>query len=137
MQLPPAGLGSGYFITSASENVEAAEKFLTFLYDPANAAFWVEQMSVIPPNDVDTSTLDVSPLLAQTMDALATVQMGYNIDVLTRRPIPLGLMFFQGAYTRDIGLIAAGVSLSTIPVIIVYLIFQRQFVKGLTAGAVK
>ncbi len=54
-----------------------------------------------------------------------------------RRPIPLGLMFFQGAYTRDIGLIAAGVSLSTIPVIIVYLIFQRQFVKGLTAGAVK
>lgn len=53
------------------------------------------------------------------------------------RPIPLGLMFFQGAYTRDIGLIAAGVALATIPVILVYLIFQRQFVKGLTAGAVK
>jgi raffinose/stachyose/melibiose transport system permease protein len=53
------------------------------------------------------------------------------------RPVPLGLMFFQGAYTRDIGLIAAGVALATIPVILVYLIFQRQFVKGLTAGAVK
>jgi raffinose/stachyose/melibiose transport system permease protein len=53
------------------------------------------------------------------------------------RPIPLGLMFFQGAYTRDIGLIAAGVAMATIPVILVYLIFQRQFVKGLTAGAVK
>jgi ABC-type glycerol-3-phosphate transport system permease component len=53
------------------------------------------------------------------------------------RPIPLGLMFFQGAYNRDIGLIAAGVSLATIPVILVYLIFQRQFVRGLTAGAVK
>ena len=53
------------------------------------------------------------------------------------RPIPLGLMFFQGAYTRDIGLIAAGVTLATIPVILVYLIFQRQFVRGLTAGAVK
>lgn len=53
------------------------------------------------------------------------------------RPIPLGLMFFQGTYTRDIGLISAGVALSTIPVIIIYLIFQRQFVKGLTAGAVK
>ena len=53
------------------------------------------------------------------------------------RPIPLGLMFFQGAYNRDIGLIAAGVSLATIPVIIVYLVFQRQFVRGLTAGAVK
>ncbi len=81
--LPPAGLGSGYFITSASVNVEAAERFLTFLYDPANAAFWVEQMSVIPPYDVDTSSLEVSPLLAQTMEALSTMQMGYNIDVLT------------------------------------------------------
>jgi raffinose/stachyose/melibiose transport system permease protein len=53
------------------------------------------------------------------------------------RPIPLGLMFFQGAYVRDIGLIAAGVTLATAPVILVYLIFQRQFVRGLTAGAVK
>jgi ABC-type glycerol-3-phosphate transport system permease component len=40
-----------------------------------------------------------------------------------KRPIPLGLMFFQGTYTRDIGLIAAGVTLATVPVIIVYLIF--------------
>ena len=54
-----------------------------------------------------------------------------------RRPIPLGLMFFQGTYTRDIGLIAAGVTLATIPVVLVYLLFQRQFVRGLTAGAVK
>lgn len=53
------------------------------------------------------------------------------------RPIPLGLMFFQGTYTQDISLIAAGVSIATVPVIIVYLIFQRQFIKGLTAGAVK
>jgi raffinose/stachyose/melibiose transport system permease protein len=53
------------------------------------------------------------------------------------RPIPLGMMFFQGKYTQDIGLIAAGVSIATIPVIIVYLIFQRQFIKGLTAGAIK
>jgi ABC-type glycerol-3-phosphate transport system permease component len=53
------------------------------------------------------------------------------------RPIPLGLMFFQGAYNRDIGMIAAGVTLATIPVILVYLVFQRQFVRGLTAGAVK
>ena len=53
------------------------------------------------------------------------------------RPIPLGLLFFQGVYTRDIGLISAGVALASLPVIVVYIIFQRQFVKGLTAGAVK
>ena len=53
------------------------------------------------------------------------------------RPVPLGLMFFQGAYTRDVGLISAGVTIALLPVVVIYLIFQRQFVKGLTAGAVK
>ncbi len=53
------------------------------------------------------------------------------------RPIPLGMMFFQGRYTSDIGLLAAGVTIATVPVIIVYLIFQRQFIRGITAGAVK
>ncbi len=81
-QQPPAGLGSGYFITSASKNVEAAERMLSFFYDPANAKYWVEDMSSIPPYDVDTATLNVSPLLAQTMDILATKEMGYSIDIL-------------------------------------------------------
>jgi ABC-type glycerol-3-phosphate transport system permease component len=53
------------------------------------------------------------------------------------RPIPLGMMFFQGRYTQDVSLIAAAVTIATVPVIIIYLIFQRQFVRGLTAGAVK
>lgn len=53
------------------------------------------------------------------------------------RPIPLGLMFFQGRYTQDVSLLAAGVAIATVPVVVVYLLFQRQFVKGLTAGAVK
>lgn len=53
------------------------------------------------------------------------------------RPIPLGMMFFQGRYTQDVSLIAAAVTIATVPVIVMYLIFQRQFVRGLTAGAVK
>lgn len=53
------------------------------------------------------------------------------------RPIPLGMMFFQGRYTQDVSLIAAGVTIATIPVVAIYLVFQRQFVRGLTAAAVK
>jgi raffinose/stachyose/melibiose transport system permease protein len=53
------------------------------------------------------------------------------------RTLPLGLMFFQGRYTSDYGLLAAGVTISTVPLIIVYMIFQKQFIQGLTAGAVK
>jgi ABC-type glycerol-3-phosphate transport system permease component len=53
------------------------------------------------------------------------------------RPIALGVMFFSGRYTSDRGLIAAGVTISIIPIILVYLALQRQFIRGITAGALK
>ena len=53
------------------------------------------------------------------------------------RPIALGLMFFSGRYTTNYGLVAAGVTLATLPLIVIYVIFQRQFIRGLTAGALK
>ena len=46
-------------------------------------------------------------------------------------------MYFQGEYTMNTSLIAAGVTICTVPIIIVYSIFQRSFVDGITAGAVK
>lgn len=53
------------------------------------------------------------------------------------RTLPQGLMFFQGKYTSDQTLIASAVSISTIPIVVVYLLFQNTFTAGLTAGAVK
>lgn len=53
------------------------------------------------------------------------------------RPIALGLMFFSGRYTTNYGLVAAGVTMATLPLMIVFVIFQRQFIRGLTAGAIK
>ena len=55
----------------------------------------------------------------------------------TLRPLVVGLMFFQSRYTRDFALIMAGATIISVPVIVVYIIFQRQFIQGLTAGAVK
>ena len=53
------------------------------------------------------------------------------------RPITLGMMFFSGEYTANYSLIAAGVTLASLPVLIVFVIFQRQFIQGMTAGATK
>jgi raffinose/stachyose/melibiose transport system permease protein len=53
------------------------------------------------------------------------------------RTLPLGLMYFFGEYTADQSLIASGVSISIIPIIVVYIIFQRKFIEGITAGSVK
>ena len=81
--LPPAGLGSGYFVSASTEHPEEAKAFLEFLFDPANASYWVEGMSVVPPYPVDTEGMEIAPLTGFAMEALATVPMGYNIDVLT------------------------------------------------------
>lgn len=51
--------------------------------------------------------------------------------------VPLGLMSFSGYFTMDYPGLNAAVLITIIPVIIVYLIFQRYFIAGLTAGAVK
>jgi raffinose/stachyose/melibiose transport system permease protein len=53
------------------------------------------------------------------------------------RTLPIGLTFFQGRFTTDTAVLAAGTTLASLPVIILYLIFNRQFVAGLTAGATK
>lgn len=51
--------------------------------------------------------------------------------------LSLGLLSFQGENSTNFGLIFAGTVISMIPSIIVYLIFQRQFVEGMSDGAVK
>lgn len=53
------------------------------------------------------------------------------------RPISTGILYFIGRYSIDRGMIAAGATLSSIPIIIVYLFLQRYIISGLTAGAVK
>ncbi len=53
------------------------------------------------------------------------------------RTVPIGLMQFQGEHSSDYTVLMAGVALSIIPVLIIFLLLQRYFVTGLTAGAVK
>jgi len=53
------------------------------------------------------------------------------------RTLPLGLMYFSGEHTSNQSLIAAGVAICILPIITVYLMFQRTFIEGITAGAVK
>ena len=55
------------------------------------------------------------------------------------RPIPAALSFFVGAdpFNRPASLLAAGAVVSTIPIVVIVLLFQRKIVAGLTSGAVK
>ena len=61
--------------------------------------------------------------------------------LLLRKPelqtIPLGLVSFFQQYDSLWNLYFAALMITTLPVIIVFLLMQRQFIAGLTAGAVK
>jgi ABC-type glycerol-3-phosphate transport system permease component len=50
--------------------------------------------------------------------------------------LPVGLAALQGLFSSDFRSIAAGVTMTIIPILIFFIAFQRQFVRGL-AGAVK
>jgi raffinose/stachyose/melibiose transport system permease protein len=52
-------------------------------------------------------------------------------------PITRGLFAFKGEFSSDWTLLAAGTMLAAAPLIIVFLIFQRYFIEGAVAGAVK
>lgn len=54
-----------------------------------------------------------------------------------KMPIQAGLLAFQGTYKTQWNFLMAGVIITVIPVIIVYLLLQKHVISGLTAGAVK
>ena len=51
--------------------------------------------------------------------------------------LPVGIMSFVGVYSTEWGLVFASVVVSAAPIVIAYLLMTRQFVAGLTAGALK
>ena len=111
----------------------------------------------IPQDFYDAAMVDGASFLQQLWLVLplaspviaTTVILGFNaawqdyftplVFTLGRpelRTLSVGLRAFTGQYTVDISGFAAATTISMIPIIIVFIIFQRQFVNGL-AGAVK
>jgi len=51
--------------------------------------------------------------------------------------LPIGLANLVGIYRQDYGMLMAGTLLSLLPIIILFLAMQREFVQGITLGGVK
>lgn len=88
---------------------------------------------ILPVAKPAIATLVITDFLSTWNEyLLASVIINDN----TMKTVPVGIMTFVGEHGTDYGYLCAGVLLSVIPVLIVYLIFQRHFVEGM-AGAVK
>lgn len=53
------------------------------------------------------------------------------------KTIMQGLTVFFGQYASQWGILFAGLTMAALPLIVLYLVLSEQFIKGLTAGAVK
>ena len=51
--------------------------------------------------------------------------------------LPIGLANLVGIYRQDYGMLMAGTLLSLMPIVILFLAMQREFVQGITLGGVK
>lgn len=54
-----------------------------------------------------------------------------------KKTLMQGLTVFFGQYASQWGVLFAGLCLAALPLIVLYLVLSEQFIKGLTAGAVK
>jgi ABC-type glycerol-3-phosphate transport system permease component len=89
----------------------------------------------------------MAPLALPGMSALAilTFLSAWNTFLLPllylqgeeNRTLATGLLLFTGGRTQEIELTAAATLIMIAPVIVFFLLFQRHFIQGLTAGAVK
>jgi len=52
-------------------------------------------------------------------------------------PLSVAIAQLRGVYGQDYGLLMAGTLLSVLPVVVLFLMLQREFIAGLTSGAVK
>jgi len=53
------------------------------------------------------------------------------------KTLPQGLTVFMGEYNTDWGVLFAGLTLSALPIIVVYIMLSKHFISGMTQGAVK
>lgn len=53
------------------------------------------------------------------------------------RTVMVGIAALRGEYTTNVPLLCAGIALAAAPIVLIYVVFQRQIVNGIAVGAVK
>lgn len=59
------------------------------------------------------------------------------LHTASRFTLPIGLNQMVGLYNQSYGMLMAGTFLAVLPVIVLFFVLQKEFVAGLTSGAVK
>lgn len=117
----------GFFRLIPSELLEASQ------IDGASefTAFWRIMLPLSLPALATLAIIDVLATWNEFLIALVLISANES------RTVPLGLLQFQGEHSSNYVLLMAGIVISIVPVIAVFVFLQRYFISGLTSGAVK
>lgn len=132
---------------------------LPFLADPFNIFLIRQYLTSVPPDCEEAARLEgageltilfrvVMPMLKPVLAVVAihTCLINWNSFLFpfiltnssTMRTLPVGIaLLSQGAHSIDWGHLMAGAVIAAVPVIIAYVLFQRQIISGLTSGMSK
>jgi raffinose/stachyose/melibiose transport system permease protein len=93
--------------------------------------FWVVALPLLRPGLATVAIFSALAAWNEFLLALLYIQD----DAL--KTIPTGLLAFSSRYVTDYGLLFSALSIITLPMIVVYIVFNRQIVEGITAGSLK
>ncbi len=89
---------------------------------------------VLPMAKPGMGVLGIFTFMASWNDFLWPLIVTNRSTIMT---LQIGLNSLQNAFYTDYGLLMAGAAVSAVPMIVVFLVFQPYFVRGVTFGAVK
>lgn len=78
--------------------------------------------------------LAIFTFIASWNDYFSQLIMTRSTSMMT---LPLGVATMQGEFTTNYGIMMAGAALASVPMITIFLVFQKAFTQGITMGAVK
>lgn len=131
--LPPLAMPLGVFLMRQYMQTLPSELLDASRIDGCSefGTFW---RIVLPLSKPGLAVLGIYTFMEQWRDFLWPLIVAQK-DVL--KTLPVGLSVFHTEFRTDYGVQMAAVLLSIIPFLIVFLFFQRYFIKGMTVGALK
>lgn len=131
--IPGMVMGTGIFMCR-----QFAEDIPTALCEAATidgaSDFYVYSRIILPLIRPALGALTIFTFLAKWNDFLGPLLYLGSTKKMT---LPLALNFFTGRKTSDVGAVMAAAALVMLPVTIVYLAMQKQFVKGIAITGMK
>jgi ABC-type glycerol-3-phosphate transport system permease component len=95
------------------------------------ATFWRVMLPLAAPG---IATIAIFAFMGSWSEFFLATLFVSNPDL---RPVTAGLFGFSGTYQTNWGALSAGYAIVIAPIVLMFLLLQRFFIRGLTMGALK